>query len=76
MEVIYALDFSQTALKDIEYFKRLGDKSIIRKIDSLLKDLEQHPLTGVGKSVYDALPLRYLCATLIILTLGVGQMWG
>ena len=49
MEVIYALDFSQTAMKDIEYFKRLGDRSIIRKIDSLLKDLEQHPFTGIGR---------------------------
>ena len=29
----------------------------------------------VGKNVYDALPLRYLCATLLLLTLGVGQMW-
>lgn len=49
MEVIYALDFSPKALKDVQFFKKLGDKGIIRKIDTLLAELEQHPLTGTGR---------------------------
>ncbi len=49
MEVIYALDFSPKALKDVQYFKKLGDKVLMRKIDQLLAELEQHPFTGIGK---------------------------
>lgn len=45
MEVIYALDFSPKALKDVQFYKKLGDKGIIRKIDKLLAELEQHPRT-------------------------------
>lgn len=49
MEVIYVLDFSPKALKDVQFYKKLGDKGIIRKIDTLLAELEQHPLTGTGR---------------------------
>ena len=49
MEVIYALDFSPKALKDVQFYKKLGDKGVIRKIDTLLAELEQHPLTGTGR---------------------------
>ena len=49
MEVIYALDFSPKALMDVQFYKKLGDKGVIRKIDTLLAELEQHPLTGTGR---------------------------
>ncbi len=49
MEVIYALDFSPKALKDVQFYKKFGDKGIIRKINTLLAELEQHPLTGTGR---------------------------
>ena len=49
MEVTYALDFSPKALRDVQYFKKLGDKVLIRKIDQLLSELEQHPLIGTGR---------------------------
>ncbi len=49
MEVVYTLVYKDKAVEDIEFFKRLGDVSIQRKITSLLMELEQHPETGTGK---------------------------
>ena len=43
------IEYSEIALKDILYFKRLGDKSINRKIKALLEELAEHPETGTGK---------------------------
>jgi len=49
MEVSYSLSYSPKALEDIAFFKRLGDVAIIRKINKLLDELEQHPTTGTGQ---------------------------
>lgn len=39
----------EQALKDIEYWKRTGNKAIMNKITALLKDISAHPYTGIGK---------------------------
>lgn len=50
MELIaYKLVYSPEALEDIKYFKKLGDASVIRKINRLLDELEQHPDSGSGQ---------------------------
>ncbi len=49
MEVVYALEYKDKALADIEFFKALGNVAIRTKIDKLLDELELHPLTGTGK---------------------------
>ncbi len=45
----YTLEYKDKALEDIQYFKSLGDETIKRKINALLDELEEHPLTGTGK---------------------------
>ena len=51
MEII----FSEQALEDIDYWKKSGNKSVMNKITSLLKDIIEHPFTGIGKPE----PLKY-----------------
>lgn len=43
------IEYSEIALKDLKLFSRLGDKSINRKIKSLLEELSEHPEYGTGK---------------------------
>lgn len=45
----YTLQFSKTALDDIEMHKKVGDKTVLKKIDKLLNELREHPTTGTGK---------------------------
>lgn len=45
MEVI----FSPQALEDIEYWKKSGNKAIMNRITTLLKDIVAHPFSGIGK---------------------------
>lgn len=45
----YTLDFSKTALEDIEKHKKSGDKPTLRKIEKLLNELMEHPITGTGQ---------------------------
>ncbi|TRX59526.1 Txe/YoeB family addiction module toxin [Fulvivirga sp. M361] len=45
----YTLEFSKTALEDIEKHKKSGDKSTLRKIEKLLNELMEHPTTGTGQ---------------------------
>ena len=45
----YTLEFSKTALKDIEKHKKSGDKSTLKKIEKLLNELMEHPATGTGQ---------------------------
>ncbi|MBO7540220.1 MAG: Txe/YoeB family addiction module toxin [Bacteroidales bacterium] len=41
--------FSPTALDDRDFWKTSGQTAIINKITNLLKDIEAHPETGIGK---------------------------
>lgn len=43
------------ALKDIDYWKKIGNKSILKKISSFLLDISKHPFSGIGKPE----PLKY-----------------
>lgn len=45
----------EQAKKDLEYWKKSGNKIIMNKITALLKDMEKHPYTGIGKPE----PLKY-----------------
>lgn len=45
----YTLEFSKTALKDLEKHKKAGDRATLRKIQQLLNELIEHPLTGTGQ---------------------------
>jgi toxin YoeB len=45
----YSLQFSKTALEDIEKHKKSGDKSTLKKIEKLLNELREHPTVGTGK---------------------------
>lgn len=43
------------AQKDIDYWKKSGNKIIMERITSLLQDIIAHPYTGIGKPE----PLKY-----------------
>ncbi len=43
MEIKYRLIFYKEAVKDIEYWKKAGDKQAIKKIDEILEVLERDP---------------------------------
>ena len=45
MEII----FSPQAEEDREYWKKSGNKQVMKKISSLLEDIELHPFSGLGK---------------------------
>ena len=45
MEVKY----SSNALQDIEYWKKTGTNSELRKISSLIQSIEETPFQGIGK---------------------------
>ena len=45
MEVKY----SSNALQDIEYWKKAGTASELRKIKSLIQSIEKTPFQGIGK---------------------------
>lgn len=51
MEVIYKSE----ALSDIEYWKKSGNKQVQKRISALIKDIIDHPYTGIGKPE----PLKY-----------------
>lgn len=51
MEIV----FLEQAEKDREYWKRSGNKAVMNKITALLKDIAEHPYTGIGKPE----PLKY-----------------
>ena len=47
--IIYNIEFKTGAIDDVKYFKRLGDKSVNRKIKALMEELAEHPEIGTGK---------------------------
>jgi toxin YoeB len=40
----YELDYTDSFEQDVSTHKKSGDKSILKKIDSLLNELREHPL--------------------------------
>lgn len=45
----YEVILTDDAIKDIEKLEKSGDKTSLKKLFSLLGELEQHPETGTGK---------------------------
>ena len=45
----FVIELTFDAIKDIEKFKKSGDKKVLLKIDQLLNELREHPKTGTGK---------------------------
>ena len=45
----YEIDYTGKFLEDIEAHKKIGNKSILVKIDTLINELRIHPTTGTGK---------------------------
>lgn len=41
--------WSDDAWNDYLYWQKNGDKKTIRKINKLIKDIDRHPFTGLGK---------------------------
>ena len=49
------ITFSETAQKDIDFWKQSGNVAIQQRISNLLKDIKEQPFFGIGKPE----PLRY-----------------
>ncbi len=45
----FDLEFSKSALEDVEKHKKSGDKATLKKIEKLLNELREHPTTGTGQ---------------------------
>ena len=45
----YILNFTDKAKEDIEFFKKSGNKIVLKKLHSLLEELLDTPFSGVGK---------------------------
>lgn len=45
MEIILA----PAAVEDLEYWKRINNTAILKRIELLLADISEHPFTGIGK---------------------------
>lgn len=45
MEII----ISPKAKKDLEFWKKTGNKAVMKKIENLIADIMEHPFTGLGK---------------------------
>jgi toxin YoeB len=44
-----SIELSKTARKDLEHWKKTGNKQILLKIQNLLEDMTQKPFEGIGK---------------------------
>lgn len=49
------IDFLGTALEDIEFWKKTGNKSVQVRITKLLESISRTPYSGIGKPE----PLKY-----------------
>lgn len=51
------VEYSQKALLDIQYYKESGNVKLMKKIQSLIEDMSQHPRTGMGNQ--DRLSIKF-----------------
>jgi toxin YoeB len=51
MEII----FSKKAKNDLDFWNKIGNKSILKKISELLRAIQESPFEGIGKPE----PLKY-----------------
>ena len=45
----YSIELTLEAEKDIQRLKKSGDKKVLLKINQLLNELREHPLSGTGR---------------------------
>lgn len=45
----YTIKFTPNALKDIAFHQKSGDKAVLKKLAQILKELQEHPETGIGR---------------------------
>lgn len=43
------IEFTLTALEDLNYFKKSGNQSILKKVRSPLESIQETPFAGIGK---------------------------
>lgn len=43
------LDLSEQAVEDVAYYKKSGNKAVLKKIAILFNEIADHPFTGTGK---------------------------
>jgi len=43
------IEFSEKAKEDLNFWIKSGNKSILKKIYSLIEDIQLHPFEGIGK---------------------------
>ena len=43
------IKFLPRAEEDLEYWKQIGNKRIMKRISALLADILEHPFSGIGK---------------------------
>lgn len=43
------LDLSEQAVEDVAYYKKSGNKAVLKKIAVLFNEISDHPFTGTGK---------------------------
>ena len=46
---MYKIILSERTRKDYLHFTQSGNKAVLNKISALLKDIAEHPYTGIGK---------------------------
>ena len=44
----YTLNFSDVSLKDLSFHDKAGNRTTIKRIDRILKELEKTPFVGIG----------------------------
>jgi len=47
--MIYSISLSESAELDIIKLTKSGDKQVLKKLNTLLNELREHPETGTGK---------------------------
>ncbi|TDB59112.1 Txe/YoeB family addiction module toxin [Arundinibacter roseus] len=45
----YRLVFTKQAQNDIDFHRKSGNKAVLKKINTLLEELTEHPFIGTGK---------------------------
>ncbi len=47
--MMYELELTPDAIEDINFFKKSGDKALLKKLSLLLNELIEHPMEGNGQ---------------------------
>jgi toxin YoeB len=45
----YIIEYTETAIKDLQRHKKAGNKATLNKITKIIEELEEHPFIGIGQ---------------------------